>query len=338
MLWNSTHRDVHPSPASYDDLRDRTWTYAAAVKAADPTAQTLGPVVWGWCAYFYSAADGCGPGADRLAHGNVDFTEWYLQQMQSYENTHGVRILDYLDLHIYPQVDGVFSQNLGSASVQAARLRSTRQLWDPTYVHEGWINQPVYLIPRMRQWVDDNYPGTKLALTEYNWGALGYLNGALAQADILGIFGREELDLATLWDPPEIDDPGAFAFRMYRNYDGLGSAFGETSVRAASTDQEQLAIYAARRGSEGALTLMIINKTGQPLTSTVSVANFQPGAGAQVYRYSPTNLAAIVRETDQPVTGEGFTAVFPANSITLGIIIPPAGGSVAKVYLPLVFK
>ena len=37
--------------------------YAAAIKAADPTAKTLGPVVWGWCAYFYSAADGCAPGA-----------------------------------------------------------------------------------------------------------------------------------------------------------------------------------------------------------------------------------------------------------------------------------
>ncbi len=65
MLWNSTHRDVHPSPTTYDEMRDRTWAYAAALKAADPAAKTLGPVVWGWCAYFYSAADGCSPGTDR---------------------------------------------------------------------------------------------------------------------------------------------------------------------------------------------------------------------------------------------------------------------------------
>ncbi len=62
MLWNSTHRDVHPNPTSYDEMKTRTYLYAAAVKAADPTAETLGPVLWGWCAYFYSALDGCAAG------------------------------------------------------------------------------------------------------------------------------------------------------------------------------------------------------------------------------------------------------------------------------------
>ena len=41
----------------------------------------------------------------------------------------------------------------------------------------------------MQQWVDQNYPGTKLAITEYRWGALDSITGAIAQADILGIFG-----------------------------------------------------------------------------------------------------------------------------------------------------
>jgi hypothetical protein len=83
MLWNSTHRDVHPQPTTYDELRDRTYLYAPAIKAADPSAQTLGPVLWGWCAYFYSASDGCGAGADYRAHNNMPFVPWYLQQMRS---------------------------------------------------------------------------------------------------------------------------------------------------------------------------------------------------------------------------------------------------------------
>ncbi len=48
MLWNSTHRDVHPQPTSYDELRDRTYHYAAAIKEQDPGAKTLGPVLWVW--------------------------------------------------------------------------------------------------------------------------------------------------------------------------------------------------------------------------------------------------------------------------------------------------
>jgi hypothetical protein len=57
----------------------------------------------------------------------------------------------------------------------------------------------ISLVPRMRQWVADNYPGTKTAITEYNWGAPDAITGAIAQADILGIFGREQLDYGTIW-------------------------------------------------------------------------------------------------------------------------------------------
>src|SRR6185503_19599851 len=138
----------------------------------------------------------------RLAHGNVPLVEWYLQQLRTYEQQNGVRLLDYLDLHYYPQANGVSLSGAGNTTTQALRLRSTRSLWDPTYTDESWIGEAVQLIPRMRQWVNTDYPGTRLAIGEYNWGALDHINGALAQADVLGIFGREGLDLATLWDPP----------------------------------------------------------------------------------------------------------------------------------------
>jgi hypothetical protein len=258
--------------------------------------------------------------------------------MKSYQDAHGVRILDYLDVHNYPQANGVSLSPAGSPAVQALRLRSTRSLWDPTYTDESWIGQPVYLIPRMKQWVTNNYTGTKLAITEYNWGALDHINGAIAQADVLGIFGREGLDLATLWGPPDTTNaPGIFAFRMYRNYDGQGSAFGETSISATSADQDKLAIYAAQRGQDRALTLMIINKTGQALTSTLTLTNFQPAAIAQVYRYSAANLAAVVHGPNQVVIAGGFTAVFPANSITL-FILSPGVPLTPRAYLPLVLR
>lgn len=352
MLWNSTQRDVHPQPVTYDELRDRTYAYAAAIKAADTSAQTLGPVLWGWCAYFYSAADGCGAGSDYAAHGNTPFVPWYLQQMQSYEQQHGTRILDYLDLHYYPQANGVSLSPAGNAATQALRLRSTRSLWDATYIDESWVSDTapggvaVRLIPRMRDWVNANYPGTKLAMTEYNWGALDHLNGALAQADVLGIFGREGLDLATLWGPPASHEPGAFAFRMYRNYDdvpvgapvGVHHTFGDIGVQSTSANQDQVAIYAAKRGVDNALTLMIINKSAtQAYTSTVSLSGFDPFPVAQVYRYSAANLNAIVRQADQAVGPGGFTAAFPASSITL-IVIPPGVPLTPRLYLPILLK
>jgi hypothetical protein len=56
-------------------------------------------------------------------------------------------------------------------------MTSTRALWDPNYIvpnstagdneydANGNLTAP-QLIPRMHQWVDQNYPGTKLAITE----------------------------------------------------------------------------------------------------------------------------------------------------------------------------
>ncbi len=344
-LWHETHRDVHRQHASYDELNSLGQQYAAAIKAVDPGALTLGPVQDGWSRYYYSSyTDNPDPvaQADRDAHGGTPFVAWYLQQMRAYEQQNGKRLLDYFDLHYYPQADGISRSPAGNAATQALRLRSTRALWDPTYVDESWIpstgeatavngvgvDGAVQLIPRMRLG-QRNYPSTKLAISEYNWGALDHINGALAQADVLGIFGREGVDMATLWEPPTPSQPGAFAFRMYRNYDGQGGQFGDTSVQATSANQGQLAIYAARRRSDGALTLMIINKTAGSLTSSVGLAGFTPSGSAKVYSYSASSLGSIVHQADQAVSAGGFTETFPANSITL-LVVPSAGGPLTE--------
>ncbi|MBE9164506.1 glycoside hydrolase family 44 protein [Tychonema sp. LEGE 06208] len=319
--WGNTHRDVHPEATSYDELRDRTYQYASMVKATDPTAKVLGPSDFGWPVYVDSGVKG-----DREKHGGVWFGRWYLQQMRAYEQQKGVRILDYFDEHYYPVVDDLCLANCpaGDAKTQAARLRSTRSLWDSTYTDESWIgksNPPLTIIPRFRDWIKQDYPGTKLAITEYNWGGLESMNGALTQADILGIFGREQLDLATLWGPPKSSEPGSYAFRTYLNYDGKGSKYGDTWVRSHSTDQELLSIYGSQRTNDGALTLVIINKTSQKLTSNLSLKGFKSAGKAQVYTYSEANLRAIVRQSDLAVSGTEFKANYPANSITL-VAIP----------------
>ncbi len=337
MLWNETHRDVFKEPLDYDGLRDRTYTYGAAVKAADPTALTLGPAGYGWEEYFYSALDWA-PGnenawwntrTDRMAHGDVPLAEWYLQQMAVYETNNGVRILDYLDEHFYPFFVALNDNVDGGMAAQ--RLRATRFLWDASYNQQpdNWyVEEPFRLIPRMKEWVANNYPGTKTAITEYNFGALNDINGALAQADVLGIFGREGLDLATLWEPPDADEPGAYSFRMYLNYDGAGSDFGDTSVSASSADQGKVSVYAATRTSDGALTIIVVNKTGSTQTSTLTLTGFDGESGIDVYRYSAGNLNEIVQPGDELIVAGQFIHDFPANSITLFVASPAAGPSV----------
>jgi uncharacterized protein (TIGR03437 family) len=347
IWWDSTHRDIHPDPYTYDELLGLDIKYGEAIKRADPTALVTGPVGDNWASLWFSKKDivaGWSKGnywsnpVDRNAHGGVALLPWYLQQMQNYERQHGMRLLDYLDEHAYFAPSNIAFSPAGDSNTQALRLQSTRLFWDPTYVVSGdyWIRDvenngaPVAprVIPRLHEMVDQNYPGTRIALTEYNWGALDDINGALAQADLLGIFGREGLDVATLWGPPKPTDPGAFAFKMYRNYDGIGGMFGETSVQASSADQGTLSIYGSLR-SDRSLAVVVINKTSGDLTSTLSLANFSSANAAKVWRYSAAKLDAIVTQPDVPVDSSGLTTVFKANSITL-LNIPPSSLPVPK--------
>ncbi len=340
--WFGVHMDIHPQPATYDEMLARGIRYGAVVKAVDPTALITGPVAAGWCGYFYSATDfvsgwstfpyKCGDNPiDRMAHGNVAFVEWYLQQMRDYEQQHGARLLDYVDVHAYIAPDGISFGKAGDPAMDQLRLTSTRLFWDPNYTHgNSDITEAPRLVPRMREWVNNNYPGTRTAITEYNWGALDDITGAIAQADILGIFGREALDLGALWGPPAPVQPGAYAFRMFLNYDGAGGRFGDTSVAASTGDPDQLSIFAAQR-SDNTLTILVLNKTTTDLSSSVAIANFQLPAAAQVYRYSAANLNAVVQQPDAPIGGGAIPAIFPARSLTLFVVHAPASGPVPAI-------
>jgi len=150
----------------------------------------------------------------------------------------------------------------------------------------------------------------------------GALGGALAIADQLGTFARNRADFASIWgwSSTDLTSPISFSIVMYRNYDGQGATFGDTFVQSTSTDNTQLAVYGAQRTSDGALTILVINKTGNNLSSTLSLSGFTPTSSAKVYRYSTANTTAIVQEPDQTVTSSGFTTTYPANSMTIVVL------------------
>jgi hypothetical protein len=218
-------------------------------------------------------------------------------------------------------------------------------------------------VPMLHAWVNgtaplgdasNNYPGTKTAIDEYNFGGLESINGAVTQADVLGVFGQYGLDLATLWPTTQYANqgPGNYAFAMYRNYDGKDSTFGNEALASCSTTaalagactpmntsyqpvpdmetgQGQLSVYGALRTSDNTITVMVINKTYGSLTSTISLLNTTSslGTSAQVYQYSNANLtqiqplnAATVTPPAAPSTTGTLTCTFPAQSITLFVI------------------
>ncbi len=328
-LWNSTHRDVHPQGTTMEELRDDILAYGTMVKSVDPAAQIVAPEEWGWNGYLYSGADTTYAAAhgwngvypDRAAHGNMDMMPWLLDQLHKHDQATGRRSLDVFTLHIYPQ--GGEGGDDVSPKIVLLRNRSTRSLWDPTYKDESWINNTVMLIPRMKQWVAQYYPGTKIGITEYNWGAEKDISGATAQADILGIFGREGVDLATRWTTPDAATPTFKAMQMYRNYDGHDAMFGSVSVSDVVPDPDTLSSFAAVRRSDHALTVMVINKApGVATPLSLALSHITPGRTAQAWQLTSANV--ITRLPDVPVIGTHLSATLPAQSVTL-FVIPTTG-------------
>jgi len=322
-LWHETHRDLHPARATYAEVKSVLERNGKAVKAADPSAQTLGPAAWGWLEYFDSAA------FEREAMG-VDFVPFFLQQAKAYEVANNQRILDYLDIHVYPQAAGVAVDAGTEPTVAEMRLRSTRILWDPSYTVESWENccysGVIKAIPRMKQWVAENYPGTKLAISGYGWGVIDTPSGALAEVDVLGILGREGIDLATLEEGPAANGLGEDAFKLYRNYDGAGAQFGTTSIRARSSDA-LLASFSAFDNTK--VTTVLVNKNPSVSAPTTLTFNGMGQTGAyRVFQFGAGGRLAPAGNGN--VSGGGLTLNVPAYTAALVEFTPQGGVGAAE--------
>jgi hypothetical protein len=136
----------------------------------------------------------------------------------------------------------------------------------------------------------------------------------------LGIFGREGADMAIRWVVPDVGSPTYNAFKMYRNYDGLKSTFGDVSVSATTaTNPDTLSVFAARRTSDGKLTVMVINKVAAAQTVTVNLSNFTASGPAQ--RFQLIAPATLSRPwPPHPWPPIAFSASVPAQSITLFVV------------------
>ncbi|MDQ2732232.1 MAG: glycoside hydrolase family 44 protein, partial [Armatimonadota bacterium] len=278
MLWDSTHQGMHPKGTSYDELWDRTRTYASLLKKIDPKVQIAGPTSWGWTGYFLSGLDtqlvGQGKGTwdnppDKAAHGGVPLAEWYLKKLNDYKKQTGQSLVDILDFHFYPQT-GIF--NGGSPNdpkTMESRVQETRVLWDPTWTDPSWmaddangkkVGGHLEIIPLMKRLIAQNNPGMKTAIGEYNFGGEGDVSGGVAEAELLGVFAREGLDHAYYWFFPAPNSSLYFAFKLYRNPDGQHTVFGDHYLPTTVSAPDDVSVHAAKDSKTGRLTFVLVNK------------------------------------------------------------------------------
>jgi hypothetical protein len=334
MLWTQTHRDVRTEPLGYDELLDRTIQYGTAIREADPDAVIAGPAEWGWSGYLYSGKDsaaGVTLRPDRRAHDDTPLVEWYLRKLHEHEEKTGVRVLDVLDLHFYPQAPNVYGTGGTDSKTANLRLRSTRALWDPTYVDESWIKEPVRLLPRMKEWIDKNYPGRGISIGEWNFGGEGHITGALATAEALGRFAQFGVTSAFYWThPADNDSPTLQGFVAYRDFDGKGGHFLDEYL--PTTAGEGVSIFASRDEAGQHVVAVAINMSSDTAAlADLDLRGCGPLASHQTYTYMRGAHGFIVGTPAGPSL-PAFDVVLPPWSITaLDVrLAKPISGASAK--------
>lgn len=290
-----THSRLHPELTTATEILTKNIALAKTIRRMDPTAQIYGPAMWGY-PEFHSLWNVYDP-ATQTVYAPEDFNEYarepyisnnsgddyrynrmtwvngYLDGMRQQSVIEGERLLDVFSVHYYPDAEAV--------STPERRMQAPRSLWDPTFVESSWITKPgngftdgraLQLIPMLRKSIDDFYPGTNLAITEYSFGGRHDIYGGIAQADALGIFGQEGVHSAFHFGT--VDDYVAAAFRLYTNLGGEGSGtYGDTALAVTIADRENLSAYAAVTGPFE-LHLILINKNRtQPVEANLRFVN-----------------------------------------------------------------
>ncbi|MFT3925231.1 MAG: glycoside hydrolase family 44 protein [Myxococcales bacterium] len=324
-LWSHTHAEVFPKPVTYADLWKRNHEFAKAAKETWPGIETLGFVSYGYLGFtsLQNAPD---------AGGRV-FVDWYLDQAKAAHKSFGSRLIDYLDVHWYPEAQGGGQRivsDITTPEVVYAREQAPRSLWDAKYEEKSWIRDsaggPINLLNWLQGKIDSHYPGTKLALTEWNFGAGGHVSGAIATADVLGILGKFGVNLATYWGLSEHEAFAYAAFRAYRNFDNQGAQFGDTSIAATNSNVELGSVYASIDRQNPARTVIVaINKATTPKKAGLRLFHSAAYSSAKVYLLSGASPNMANAPSLTAVATNAFKYTMPPQSIS--VIVPELPGS-----------
>ena len=318
----------------FTELTSKTIPYAKDVKdILGPSALVFGPTMASWYGdqiLNYPAGTNLPNNPDGTNYGY--YLDFYLQTMKAAEATYGKRLLDVLDVHMYPDSNDSTTDDSATqtTNVIATREQSPRMFWDPSFYMDSWIDEydaiPVgnpnsgcvegatditnctrQFIPRLQQMINRSYPGTKLAFTEWNWNRGADMSNMIATSDTLGIFGKYGLFFSSMFPTSTTAYTCTMAaYGAYLSYDGAGSHVGDTYLPTTVTDANRPAYVAS---------------TCSPQPCSRAYSNFPAMTAERITAYASYNSAtpntayivAINKDTASASLNVGFAIKFPAR-------------------------
>jgi fibronectin type 3 domain-containing protein len=332
-LWNSTHLEVQgPNPVTSDDYIAKTIIITKALKTQFPNMVIFGPVHYGFQGIYNWQGE-----LNTTPNGNNWFPDKYLAALSAASASFGKPLVDVYDFHWYAEEydsNGTRSLDLTSTTLSDAQVQlivqSPRNLWDPTFddtltnnnpwIYEELGNTPINLLGRLQSKINSEFPGMKISMTEYESGGWNHIAGTIAQADNLGIFGAQGVFAANFWPPNGTYSYALAGFRAFRDFDGAGANFGDTSLQSTSSKVQNVVVYASSdSATPGRIVFVAINRsssaqvtaiTGQPLNGTAKLYQVTAASAQGQNPVAPVSAGTIA------VTGSTLTLTLPALSVT----------------------
>ena len=331
-LWNSTHLEVQgPNPATSNDYIAKTITLTEALKNQFPNMIVFGPVHYGFQGIYNWQGE-----LNATPNGANWFPDKYLTAISAASATYGKPLVDVYDFHWYAEEydsSGTRSLNLTGTTLTDAQVQlivqSPRNLWDPTFtdstnsnpwIYEELGNSPINILGRLQSKINAEFPGMKISLTEYESGGWNHIAGTIAQADNLGIFGSQGVFAANFWPPNGTYSYALAGFRAFRDFDGAGANFGDTSLQSTSSNVQNVVVYASSDSmTQGRYVFVAINRStmqqaiaieGQSLSGTAELYQMTAVTAQGQSTVQPVSIGSV------PVSGSTLTLTLPALSVT----------------------
>ncbi len=336
FLWNDTHPYNHPEECTADELIEKSIELAKVVKELDPNAEVYGPALWGMLPCIQAGTSENFTDAKwESIKGNYNwYLDYYLESMANAEKESGKRLLDVVDVHYYSQ----------DCSTDDGKLQAARSLYDENYVENSWL-QPYFgkyfpLLPNIQESIDKYYPGTKIAISEYNLADISNekvtgknVISAIAETEALGAFAENGVYFATYWgtlpDCPYVES----AINLYTNYDGKGSDFGDTLVETKTDDLSKSAAFTAIDGNDDSnVGVVLSNKDKTASENAVIKINGSSSdyKSAVVYAVEQDHSDIRIIDVQNNLSGDEITVELPPLS-TAHVVISDKPTD-AKVY------
>jgi len=330
-IWHNTHDDIIKD-RNPDRYVDNYLQVAPKARAAFPEIKLSGMVAaneWQWYKF--------GDNASITYKGRYHcWMEYFIRRIGEAQATTGVRLLDVLDFHFYPKLDG-------TNPTDAKTMANIHRIWFDTSwayptkndkglysMNGGWDKtlQKEYVWNRCQEWLDTwlgPNNGVKFGLTES-----GDLFNTTAQqaahwyASHLGVFADNEVELFTPWEwyAGQLEVMNLFT-KSAKN----------TRVESVSSEDTLVSAYSSSNDAGDSLTVILVNhSTTTQQSATVSLNNFEPNTvSAETRTLSGLNGETFVsassnamKKSTVPVMQKTFTVNLEPLAITAVILTADA--------------